>query len=430
MFIKDRLLSDAAIYTFSNFAVSGVPFVLLPFLTRVLSPEDYGIVSMYTMMIAFTTICVGLNTHGSLTVRYFDSSKYDMSEYVSSILLIPFLSSACIFLIFFNFSDIIFNLMGIPPTWLYTCILISIGQFIAQVQLVLWQAMRRPKAYGLLRVTHALMDGLISVSLISLFAMSWTGRLTGMILSWVIMGIIAILLLRSARWIVLVVKKDIVLDALKFGIPLMPHALGGLILGMADRILVTNILGLNSTGLYNVAVQLGLILGILAHAFNQAYAPWLMSSISDANFNDKKKIVLFTYAYFATILLLAVILSFIIPKVLYLMVGPEFQKVEKLLFFIFIGNAFTGMYYMVTNYVFYVRRTGLLSMITITVGLISLTITWLLINSHGLIGAALGFMLGQALLFLGTWLLASLFFPMPWLLKKNNGAYVEKLHKQ
>lgn len=147
MFIKEKVLSNAAIYTLSNFAVAGIPFILLPFLARVLSPEDYGIIAIYNIMLAFTTICVGLNAHGSLTVRYFDDPKYDMSEYVSSVLLIPFLTSIILFFIFFNFGTFILNLTGLPPGWLYTCILVYIGQFIIQVQLVLWQAMRRQKPY-------------------------------------------------------------------------------------------------------------------------------------------------------------------------------------------------------------------------------------------------------------------------------------------
>lgn len=418
MFIKNKLISDAVIYTCSNFAVSGVPFILLPFLTRVLSPEDYGIVSMYSMMIAFTTICVGLNAHGSLTVRFFDNTNFDVAEYASNILLIPFVSSIFIIVLFIIFSDFIVFYTGIPSSWLYACVLVSTGQFITQIQLVLWQAMRKPKEYGFLRVTQALLDALISISLISLLAMSWTGRLTGIMLSWIIVAIIAIVLLRNARWIVPVFKGDIIIDALKFGLPLIPHAIGGLILGMADRILVTNMLGLNSTGLYTVAIQLGLILGILAHAFNQAYAPWLMSKMPDATFEDRKKIVLFTYAYFLIIMLCAGALAFILPKVLSFMVGSQYQEIEGLLFLIFYGNAFTGMYYMVTNYLFYVRRTGILSILTISVGIISLALTWYFIKSHGLMGAAIGFMVGQALLFLGTWVLSNVFFPMPWLLRK------------
>ena len=41
--LNNRLFGHAAIYTLSNFAVAGVPFLLLPVLTRVLDPAAYGV---------------------------------------------------------------------------------------------------------------------------------------------------------------------------------------------------------------------------------------------------------------------------------------------------------------------------------------------------------------------------------------------------
>jgi len=163
-----------------------------------------------------------------------------------------------------------------------------------------------------------------------------------------------------------------------------------------------------------VAVQLGLILGMLADSFNKAFAPWLMEKLGDVNHEEQKKIVILTYIYFIIIIALAVFGAFVAPYVLPYIVGPQFQTVGSLIVFILLGNAFIGMYYMVTNYIFYSRRTGLLSMLTISVGLITVVLSWFLINAYGIRGAAIGFMVGQASLFLGAWVLSNYCVPMPW----------------
>jgi O-antigen/teichoic acid export membrane protein len=111
---------------------------------------------------------------------------------------------------------------------------------------------------------------------------------------------------------------------------------------------------------------------------------------------------------------LAVLGALVAPYILPLIVGPQFQSAGPLLVFILIGNAFIGMYYMVTNYIFYSRRTGLLSALTISVGLLTIGLSWLLIHAYGVIGAAIGFMVGQAILFLGAWILSNRCMPMPW----------------
>jgi O-antigen/teichoic acid export membrane protein len=204
-------------------------------------------------------------------------------------------------------------------------------------------------------------------------------------------------------------------DALRYGFPLLPHALGGLLIGMADRFLVTNLLDVGTTGVYVVAVQSGMVLGIAADAFNRAYAPWLMENLQQANFVKKRRIVQYTYIYFGAILSVALVLTFLAPHFLSRLVGPLYQGAAPILGYILFGNAFMGMYYMVTNYIFIARRTELLSGLSVSVGCITIATTWFLIKDHGITGAAQGFMIGQALLFLGTWFIANSCYQMPWL---------------
>jgi O-antigen/teichoic acid export membrane protein len=183
---------------------------------------------------------------------------------------------------------------------------------------------------------------------------------------------------------------------------------------MVDRFMVNNILDVSSTGIYVVAVQLGLILGMLADSFNKAFAPWLMEKLSDLDHESQKKIVIFTYIYFFVILALAALGAFVAPYVLPYIVGPQFQTAGPLLIFILLGNAFIGMYYMVTNYIFYSTRTGLLSALTISVGVMTVALSYFLINAYGIQGAAIGFLVGQASLFFGAWILSNYCVPMPW----------------
>jgi hypothetical protein len=72
------------------------------------------------------------------------------------------------------------------------------------------------------------------------------------------------------------------------------------------------------------------------------------------------------------------------------------------------------MYYMVTNYVFFANKTFLLAGVTLASGVFNVAATFFLIKINGAIGAAQAFMASQALLFLGTWMLASRVRPMPW----------------
>jgi O-antigen/teichoic acid export membrane protein len=412
--LNNRLFGHAAIYTLSNFAVAGVPFLLLPVLTRVLDPAAYGIVAMFALVVSCMTVSVGLNVHGAITVRYFDRSSFDIPKYVSTALVILALSTGFMLLLVLIAGAKIAEITSIPKQWLYAAVLVAFFQFLVQILLALWQASKKPIQYGALRILHSFLDAIGSIVLVVVLALSWQGRLSGMLAAWLCAAIISVYFLVREGWLARSINPAYAKDALNYGVPLIPHAFGGLLLGVADRFMVNNILDVSSTGIYVVAVQLGLILGMLADSFNKAFAPWLMEKLSNMNDKSQKKIVMFTYIYFIVIFALAILGAVVAPYVLPFIVGPQFQTAGPLLVFILLGNAFIGMYYMVTNYIFYSRRTGLLSALTISIGVMTLVLSWFLINTYGVKGAAIGFMIGQASLFFGAWILSNYCVPMPW----------------
>lgn len=412
--LNNRLFGHAAIYTLSNFAVAGVPFLLLPVLTRVLDPAAYGVVAMFSLVVAFMSVGVGLNVHGAITVRYFDRSSFEIPKYVSTALVILAVSTSLMLALVFITGTRIAEITSIPKQWLYAAVLVAFLQFLVQIVLALWQASKKPIKYGALRITHAFLDAIGSIVLVLVLALSWQGRLSGMLVAWLCAAIIAVYFLVREGWLAKSINPTYAKDALNYGVPLVPHAVGGLLLGMADRFMVNNILDVSSTGIYVVAVQLGLILGMLADSFNKAFAPWLMEKLSDVDYESQKKIVIFTYIYFFVIIALAAFGALVAPYVLPYIVGPQFQTTGPLLIFILLGNAFIGMYYMVTNYIFYSRRTGLLSTLTISIGVITVALSWFLIDAYGIKGAAIGFLVGQASLFFGAWVLSNYCVPMPW----------------
>lgn len=102
------------------------------------------------------------------------------------------------------------------------------------------------------------------------------------------------------------------------------------------------------------------------------------------------------------------------PPLLILIAGEKYSAAVDVIGWLALGQAFHGMYMMVTNYIFYSKRTGLLSLSTITAGLINVWLLMILIPFMGLKGAAIAFAISQSIKFLLTWYIAHLRHPMPW----------------
>jgi O-antigen/teichoic acid export membrane protein len=302
----------------------------------------------------------------------------------------------------------------LPLAWLFAAVLVAGAQFIVQLRLVLWQSANRPWRFGALRIAQAIIDAGASLFMVLALGMAWEGRASGFVIAAGVAGLAALVWLQRDGWLRGGGDRGYALDALRFGLPLIPHAVGGVFLAMVDRFLITNLLDVASTGIYMVAVQIGMVFGILTDSFNKAYSPWLMKTLAEKNPVRDARMVRFTYLYFVVVLAIAVVLGAVAPWLVRVVAGDKFAAAGQIIIYIAFGHAFLGMYFMVANYIFFAGRTARLAAVTLTAGLINAIVSYALIQRNGIAGAAQAFMLSQALLFVGAWYLAQRAHPMPW----------------
>ena len=198
------------------------------------------------------------------------------------------------------------------------------------------------------------------------------------------------------------------------GAPLLPHALGGLVIEGMDRVMITRMVGVEHTGLYSVGLQVGMLVLFVTSSFNMAWVPWLFARLKVADDAEKRRIVGVTYAYGAAILGLAALLAVSAPVFFRLFVGRDFSGGAEYVRWIGLGYAFNGMYMMAVNYIFYVEKTYLVAVVTALSALVNAVATYALIRTNGAVGAAQGFMLAHLASFVLAWFFSARAYPMPW----------------
>jgi O-antigen/teichoic acid export membrane protein len=416
MKLNKKLLGSAGIYLGANVLNAGVPFLLLPILTRVLAPADYGAIAMFGIVLSIMGAFTGLSVHGAISVRYFQMEKEQLAQYIGACATILVASTALMFLVVVLFGGQLVGLTGLPLDWLLVAIVLSGLQFIANIRLVLYQVTDQPVQYGVFQIGQTLFNAVLSLVLILLAGLGWQGRLVGQGAAIALFGVAALYLMHRGGFIRRPRQlKALAQDALRFGLPLVPHTLGALLIVAVDRIVINKMLGLASAGIYMVALQLGQVVGLLTDSFNKAYAPWLMKRLADKDSVPRLAIVRGTYAYFVGIVLVAVAIGVLAPWFLPFLVGALFAQAADFVIYTTLGFAFTGCYYMVTNYIFFASKTSILAVVTAIAGLLNIPLTIALVKVNGVAGAAQAFMFTQLLSFAGTWWLAHRTHPMPWL---------------
>jgi O-antigen/teichoic acid export membrane protein len=411
---SSNLVRSSGVYTISSFINAALPLLLLPILTRKLSPADYGVVAMFQLVVSLVYPFIGMNLEGSISRKYFDKDNSDFPAYIGTCFILVAFSFLVVTGLFWLNLNQIQKVTLIPEQWLKYILVVAACQFITTVILVTFQVKVQPIKYGILQISQSIINVGLTILFVVILNKTWNGRIEAQIVTGVAFAIISIIVLRRTKQIRFNVKKADIQHALRFGVPLIPHALGGMLFTSIDRFFLTNLVGLEQTGNYTVAYQIGAVISIITFAFNNAYIPWLFENLNKNDFLIKKKLVKFTYLYFVLIVIGSILLLIIFPFIVSIFVGSNFKSIGTYSAFIVFGYVFQGMYYMVTNYIMYAEKTYLQALVTITIGLIKLPVTYFAIIWFGAVGASISFCISWFVFFISTWILSARVYKMPW----------------
>src|SRR5690606_3898146 len=119
-------------YSVTNALSAAIPFFLLPVLTRVLTPVEYGLVAMFTIMVGVFRGVTGLNVHGAVGITYFKREGVDFGRYVSTCLLILAISTTIVLFLAWLVLPWLEYLTDLPGPWLLVSVLAACAYFVIQ----------------------------------------------------------------------------------------------------------------------------------------------------------------------------------------------------------------------------------------------------------------------------------------------------------
>lgn len=412
--LSSSLVKSSSIYTISGVLNASIPFFLLPVLTRYLTPTEFGIISMFQILVSFLYPFVSLNLEGSIARKYYDEEKDNFKKYIGTCFFLFTISLLASTLFYIFFRGYISSLVKLPEFILKYSLIVAGCQFITSVILVLYQVRVKPVNYGFFQITQSLLNLFLTICLVVYLNKSWIGRIDAQIISGIVFAISAIFLLIYKREIIIDIEKKDVVDALKFGLPLIPHAIGAMLFTAIDRSILAQKFGLEQTGNYTVAYQLGAVISLFTVAFNNAYVPWLFNNLNKKCDIVNKKIVKFTYSYFIVIILFSLLILLLFPFLTKLFIGGSYKSIGSFSTFIVLGFVLQGMYFMVTNYIIYAKKTYIQAILTISIAILKIPITYYLVALLGPSGVSVSFFVTYFLFFASTWLASSKIYSMPW----------------
>jgi O-antigen/teichoic acid export membrane protein len=410
-----KVLRAGIIYAIGNVASAAVPFALLPLLTRVLSPAEYGIVVAFGLVVTLCMPFSGLSVHAAVGVAWFKRPREEMPAFVGAALAIGIASTLLTAVVIYAALRLVSSAaFSFDALWGAIAAITAGANVLLQCRLALWQSQQRP----VLNVTLQFMASTLNValSLVAVLVLGWggAGRNAGIAVSAGLMAACAVGLLLLSRDAIWSLRRDHIKALMLYGPPLIPHVLGGVLIGTADRWIVSTQLGAEMLGIYGAGAQLGMVMTILADAFIKAYSPWLFARLASTNPEDRYSAVGAIYVAMPVFLCTAVAVGAGLYFTSSLLLGAQYRAATVVLPWFMLGGAFIGMYFCVSNLFFFFGRTSLLSLVTSSSAVVGTLLISLLAARFGIEGAAMGYAATQGLLALTATVVASRHYDLPW----------------
>ena len=393
-------------YFLANLAAAGLSFLLIPFLSRALGPEDFGASYIFVTLIWVFNTIVGLNLQAAVAVRLRKFGVEAVARLLSSGLLIGAATSALLFALSFVWGDAFGSLFSLDADHIRIALFGSMFNML----FLIWQSVQmiegHVKTYAVQQVANALLTTAATVVLVWPIPMGLDGRLWGLVAGYVGMGAWSLLQMRQGGFLTTRLTMADVRDVVGYGWSLMPHMLGVFLFAGLDRILATRTLGEAAAGVYIGAAALAASVGLLTTALNRALVPKIYDTIKRDHGEATRFLRKSTAVIAAAGLVSAAVVWVLLSGIVEAYLGAGFAGAGRV-FAVLVACQFMFMGYTCSsNVLLYFEKNAALSVVTITTGVLVAVLSYLLAPVMGVLGIATALMIAWVIRWASTYAFA------------------------
>lgn len=378
---NNKVLRASIWYTISSFLLKGIGFITTPIFSRLLTQEEYGIVSNYNAWLAIAGVVCSLSLSASLVRARFDY-KEELDTFIKSNLIFGSIITLGFMMLFILSQDFWTELFVLDTKYILLMLVVVLVNPAYDMFLQKSQFQYKYKIVAVLSTILALVNVCLSLILMYFMQDNLAARLIGSQLPTIIIG--------GIIYGYFVIKgKTVNMSYIKYAVPIcipyMVHLLSGTLLNSSDRIMITNFCGATDNALYSMAYNVALIASVLWSSMNTAYSPWLGENLNAKEYTKIKK---YTYGYVLVFVFVVFGIMLITPEVLLVLGGDRYLPAKYVIPPVMVGYIYLFLYSLYVNVEQFAKKTLGMAVCTIFCALLNIGLNWFFIPRIGYIAAA------------------------------------------
>lgn len=417
--LKSSLIKDTFIYTATDAIGKAISFILLPFVSYFLPPNELGIATNFSVLTSIVILIAGLALVNSLPYFYYERTHEENKTLVSNLLILSF--SICIILLISIciFNSFIYKCLKLNFQYQLLSVLYVFCSLVCNTDLLLFRLEEKPKSFALYQIIQIVLNCIMVVLFVIVLRGGGYGKIMSDISVIFIMFVFHIVLMIRRKYIRIKISLSCMKTLLKFGLPLLPHSLSFWLKGGMDKVFITTYCGLYQNGLYSMALSISSLYSVVSTAFFNAYTPYLQKrlvNITEENeMQEKRSIVRITYILIAAFFIVGLLSVFGAWFIIYFIINKKYIPSFQYIPWIILGSYIYAFYNFFIEFIYKVKKTLIMGIITFTGSVIQMLLSYYLVKKLGALGAAYSTVIGAVIISLFIFLYSNKVYKMPWL---------------
>ncbi len=382
--MKNKIIKKFLSFSIGGYIVIIFSFLTTPIITRMISPENYGTFSLFNLISNMIYLVISLGLDRGF-IRYYNEEKSKNSLLFTCIA--PGLSLITIISSILIFFEKVLNIKILPLDEIFVLIVMVIILLFNKFSLVIIRMNEKAKTYSGIQILTHILNFIFIILFYRKYKDNYKVLIYSIVISTLISTIIAIFLEKKNWKFRRRLNKKKRIEILQYSYPLLCTGIISWAFQSIDRLMVKEISGLYSLGLYSGAYKIAGLLNIFKNSFMIFW-----SSVAYKKYAENNEDYEFYEKIFEALsfLMFIIILTLLIGKnYLILILGESFRLGKNILPGLLIGPVLYILSEVTGIGINLKKQTNRHVRISIIVLIVNGVLNYILIKKIGAKGAAL-----------------------------------------
>lgn len=409
-----KILVSSAVYLAVSVLQSLVQLLLLPLYTHLLSPSEYGVIATVIASSTLANVMLTVGLHGA--AQRFCADHDDHTTLFSSVLLAAVLISISLgisFLILLHALPfpLLVNLANWP--FLGYAVVHSMAMGVMLVGGELFRMRQEPLRFA--AVFLSLYFAQLTLNVIFIKGMGW--QLSGALLAHSLAPWCGCLMLlwQARRFLSWAIDVALIKQLANYAFKVLPDYIFGVLITVADRLLLMQLLGPADTGFYSAGAMIATFMPMLVTAISYASRPVIYQKFADNSVDDHDFVRTLTLAAMLGVGVLGANVALWSPQMLQVITTPVYYGAWGITALLLMRHMLYGMVsFLITSVLYNKQKVQFLFLNSGGALIVLITSSLLLAPKFGVWGMAIAMLASSACYLLQSYYLAMRAFSMHW----------------